>query len=327
MNILVTGANGFIGSFLVEKLVQSGHHVRCLVRKTSNLVWLQNQPVEYFYGELADPTTLRGLVNFIDVVFHLAGVTKAKNPQAYYNGNVSTTENLLDICKNEGSKNIKFVFISSQAAGGPSTDGKPVDETSVARPLSLYGKAKLEAEKVVGEYGKKCITTIIRPPSVYGPRDKDIYVMFKNVNSGFYPVLGEGRQQASLIHVFDLVDGIMLAGFSDTANGRLYYLSGDGDYDWLTIGRMMAKALEKKPLVIHAPPFVLDLISWIAVGIFSFSSKPALLNRDKVREMKQPSWLCSNALAKRELGFFPRIDIETGIQQTARWYRENGWLS
>lgn len=322
MNTLVTGSNGFIGSALVEKLLQQGHQVVCLVRKSSNLQWLQNLPVSFCYADLRTGTGLTQALKGIDWVFHLAGVTKARVRQGYLDGNVLATKQLLQACRDID----KFVYVSSQAAAGPSLHGQALTEQDEPHPISIYGESKWLAEQEVLQQAHRLSVTIVRPPSVYGPRDRDVFVYFQNVKKGFLLVLGQGTQRVSLVHVADLVDGMILAAENSKANGQIYYLSGDGEYDWLTIGRYIAQAMAKKTITIHVPHWALRTVSQLNIAFSTLARKPALLNKDKVSEMVQPSWLCSNQKAKRELGFQPRLTAEQGLAQTAQWYRENHWL-
>ena len=326
MKALVTGSNGFIGSTLVEKLRAQGLSVRCMVRKTSNLRWLENMDVEFYYGDMRNVKSLHNAVKEVDIIFHLAGVTKARSESGYLEGNYQGTLNLLNACKEVGHSDVKFIFVSSQAAGGPSSPDKPRTEFDSPHPISMYGKSKLMAEKAVMEFSGAFPVCIIRPPSVYGPKDKDIFVMFNTINKGFAPVLGSGKQKASLVHVDDLVDGMLLAALSPSANGKTFYLSGDGDYNWLAISKQIAHALNKKPLTIHVPFFMLDIVSFFSTAVARINKKPALLNRDKVREMKQASWLCSNRRAKEELGFNPKVELLDGLSATAEWYKKMGWF-
>ena len=138
--------------------------------------------------------------------------------------------------------------------------------------------------------------------------------------------MGDGKQKASVVYISDLVDGIILAGRSDKANSRLYYLSGDGEYDWTDIGEAIADALGKNPIKIYVPFWTLDFVSVLSSGWAKIGQKPALLNRDKATEMKQSSWLCSNRRAKDELSFNPQVDLHHGVRFAARWYKEMGWL-
>ncbi|MBN2356372.1 NAD(P)-dependent oxidoreductase [candidate division KSB1 bacterium] len=325
MKALVTGSNGFIGSALVERLLKNGIEVNCLVRRTSDLTYLQNLPVKLSYADLRDASTLRAVVEDIDMVYHLAGVTKARNREAYLQGNYVSTLNLLQACDQYSAADLKFVFVSSLAAAGPSSADKPLKETDAANPISVYGESKLRAEEAVVQYAKHHFASIIRPPVVYGPRDRDVFVYFKSVQKGLILLLGKGTQPVSLVHVDDLVEGILLAS-TTVANGKIYYISGDGTYNWQIIGRSIAAALAKKPLTLRVPLWLLKLTAFMSVSAAKLANKPALLNWDKVAEMKQAAWLCSNERAKKELGYKPQIDLSTGIQRTAAWYKSMGWL-
>ncbi|CUT00042.1 NAD dependent epimerase/dehydratase family protein [Candidatus Kryptonium thompsonii] len=188
MKALVTGGTGFIGSHLVDELLNRGYEVRCIVRDTSNLKWLNGKDVEIFKGSLFDIDFLKKAVEDVDYVYHIAGVTKGKNYQDYYRGNVETTQNLLEACL-ENQKLKKFVLASSLAAVGPGDDAIPVDETRQYNPITSYGKSKAEAEKVTLSFKDKLPITIVRPPSVYGPRDTYTFELFKYVKFGFLPVV------------------------------------------------------------------------------------------------------------------------------------------
>ncbi len=326
MKVLVTGSNGFIGSTLVERLLREGHSVRCLVRRSSDLTWLGELPVEYVFADLNDAGELGGMVADVKRIYHLAGVTKARDEAGYLRGNYESTLQLLAACRKSGLSDLRFIYVSSQAAAGPSAAGRALTEEDPPRPISLYGRAKLRAEEAVLEYARQGFATIVRPPSVYGARDRDIYVYFKSVARGLLLLLGDGRMKISLIHVDDLVEGMLLAGESERARGRIYFLSSDQASDWRTIGSIIASAMQKKPLVVHVPVGLLQPVAW-ASGLGSkITGKPALLNPDKVAEMLQQGWVCSNARARAELGFRPRISLEEGMTATAAWYKEMGWL-
>ncbi|MBN1541728.1 NAD-dependent epimerase/dehydratase family protein [candidate division KSB1 bacterium] len=327
MRALVTGSNGFIGSALVEYLLEQSFEVTSLVRRTSDLRWIENLPIRLVYADLGNPSSLAKTIAASDRVFHLAGVTKAKNTRGYHSGNVEATKNLLSVCKQHGPEHQKFVFVSSQAAGGPSPDGRPITEADPSRPISEYGRSKLEAERYVLEYSCHRPACVVRPSSVYGPRDRDILQYFINVNRGLLPFLGDGRQKISMIHVQDLVRGIFLASHSRVSDGRVYYMTGDGEWDWRRIGDLVAEILKKKPIKVSVPFWLLDMISFINLLYSRAKNRPALLNRDKVREMKQPNWLCSYERAQAELQFKPLTSLLDGFRTTLEWYRSQGWLN
>jgi nucleoside-diphosphate-sugar epimerase len=326
VRILITGGTGFIGSRLAAAVLSQGHQVRCLVRETSDLSRLQGINIELYYGELRNPETLKDAVRGIDVVYHLGGVTRGRTEQDYIEGNFQATVNLLEACKNYGADHQKVLFVSSQAAGGPSHEFRPLEETDKARPISAYGRSKLLAEEAVLEFSRERAATIIRPPSVYGPGDKDFLILFKNINRGFLPMIGRGAQKISLVYLDDLLAGIQLAAVKSEANGKLFYICGDEDVTFFEIAHAIANALSKRTLTLHIPLHGVEWITRLSVLFSRLTNKASLLNMDKLNEMKQPAWLCSNQKAKEQLEFSPQVALEEGMEKAAAWYFEKGWL-
>ncbi len=324
---LITGGTGFIGSHLADELLKKNHRVKCLVRKSSNLKWLKDKPVELVYSDFFDDKVLEAALKDADYIYHVAGVTFAKKKEEFYRGNVDATKNLLEVCLrvNPGIK--KFVHISSQAAVGPSFDpNNPVDETKDYEPLTTYGKSKMEAEKLVRSYFDKMNITVIRPPAVYGPRDYAIFEYFKTMNRGLQPLIGFENKLVSLIHALDLVNGIILAGESEKAKSNIYFISSEKFYNWREVGQITQRLLGRKTLRIVIPHFAVHTIGFFAEVFGVFSSKPTILNREKVLEITQAYWICSAAKAQNELGFKEKFTLEEGFKNTIEWYRENGWI-
>ncbi len=326
MEALLTGSNGFIGSHLTEALLSHGYRVRCLVRKTSNLQWIQALPVEFVYGDVTDFDSLVAVVRNIDVVFHLGGTVRARDEAAFDLVNHTGTENLLKASRefNPGLK--KFVFISSQAAAGPSPDGTPLKEDDPARPISMYGRSKRKAEEAVLSYRKDFPITLIRPPSVYGPRDDDILEIFKYVKRGIRPALGRKDKFISLIHVKDLIAGIVLAAEKEIANGRIYFLANPDPVSVSEFGGWIETAMGVKALTIRIPERIVEAMAVISEYFAKLRHRVALLNRDKAAEMKQRYWTVDSSRAQKELGFTAHIPVAEGVRETCAWYRSQGWL-
>jgi dihydroflavonol-4-reductase len=326
MKVLITGATGFIGSHLAEALHNKGCELRCLIRRTSNLQWIQHLPIEYIYGDLFDKDTLKKALSEIDVIYHLAGITKAKTKAEYFLGNHVATKNLLQAARDFNPNIKRFVHVSSQAAVGPSLNGTPVDEKTRFHPITTYGISKMEAEKECLKLLDQLPITIVRPPAVYGPRDKDIFEFFSTLSKGLQPMIGFKNTYVSLIHVKDLVDGIILAAEQPNAVSQTYFISSERYYNWKEIGELTALILNKKVLRIRIPTPLVYLISAIAEFFSLMSSKPALLNLEKARDIVQEAWTCSIEKAKKELEFKESLTIEEGIRDTVQWYRLHGWL-
>lgn len=326
MKILITGATGFIGSHLTEELVRRGHAVRCLIRPTSNLVWIQHLPIERAHGDFDDDVSLQKAVADVDIVFHAAGVTKARTKDEYFTGNYTPTKNLLLAALKSDPTLKRFVHISSQAAIGPSIDGKPVNEQTPFHPVTTYGISKMEAEKECLRLMDRLPITIVRPPAVYGPRDKDIFEFFNAMNRGLQPMIGFTTKTVSLIHVFDLVAGIVLAAEQPKAVGETYFVSSERHYTWKEVGQLTARIMGKRVLRVKVPEIGVYMVAGFSELFSMVSRRPVLLNWEKARDIVQSAWTCSVEKAKRELGFRESLTLERGIQNTVQWYRAQGWL-
>jgi nucleoside-diphosphate-sugar epimerase len=326
MKALVTGSTGFIGSYLVEKLIQHDYQVRCLIRKTTKVEYVNNLPVEFVNADFDDIESLRAAVDSVDYVFHLGGVTKSKDKEGYFHGNYETTKNLLIAVLKQNPHIKRFTLASSLTAVGPGHGLVPVDETAPYHPVTTYGKSKMEAEKECLARVSDLPITIIRPPAVYGPRDKDIYAFFKSVNGHIIPISGFGRKALSFVHAYDLVDGIIAATEHPKAVGQIYFISNEEIYDWEQFGNIAKKILGKWALNMRIPHFALYIVAAISESIARLQGKAALINIEKARDGIQTNWLCSPKKAQTELGFRTKLSLEDGIANTIEWYKKNGWL-
>lgn len=323
---VVTGANGFVGSHLVDLLLKEGFAVRCLVRKTSNLQWLENKDVEIFNCGLFDKEGLKIALKGADYIYHVAGVVKAKKPEGYFRGNVETTKNLLDAVMDLNLKLKRFLIVSSQTVTGPSVDGKPVNEESECKPITTYGRSKLEQEKLAVKYMDKIPVTICRAPAVYGERDTEIFIYFQTFNKGLTTLIGFDEKVLSLIHVADLVEGLHLAAASEKAIGETYFISSEKFYNWNEIGNITSVVLNKKAIKIRIPHFMVYTIAAVAQFFSVFSSKPATLNIEKAKDIIQHAWICDTSKAIRDLNYKQKVDIEEGIRRTCEWYKKMKWI-
>ncbi len=326
MRILVTGASGFIGSHIAEALHAKGYKIRCLVRKTSKLTWLRDVPAEYVYGDFFSDEGLKAAVDGVDYIIHSAGVTKATSREGYFRGNHLATRNLLGAALQYSPKIRQFIQLSSQAAVGPSIDGKVVNEQSPFRPITNYGRSKMEAEKECQLFMPKLPITIVRPPAVYGPRDRDIFEFFHTMKRGIQPMAGYAHRLVSLIHVKDLVSGIVSTIDRPAAIGQTYFISSEKFYNWREVGEISARAMGKKVIRIRIPIPIIYGIAGISEVISLITRKPVLINWEKARDMVQMAWTCDITKAKKELEFKEKFTLEKGIQNTVEWYRQVKWL-
>jgi len=323
---LVTGASGFVGSHLVDYLLEKNFNVRCIVRKTSSLKWLEGKHVELFDCGLTDKDGLRQALSGVDYVFHVAGVVKSKSPEGYFEGNVEVTKNILEAALEFKDGIRKFLIVSSQTASGPSHGEVAVTENDVCLPITTYGKSKLAEEELAKQFMDKLPVTICRAPAVYGERDTEILIFFKTFNSGLMTTIGFDKKLLSIIHVRDLVEGFYLAAISEKSSGQIYFISSEQFYSWDEVGKVTSNVLKKNPLKVKVPHFIVYTLAAVAQLFAAFSKKPATLNIEKARDITQQYWICSTEKAVKELGYHQNISIEEGIRRTCEWYKKMGWI-
>jgi len=280
------------------------------------------------HGDVARPDSLAEAVPDVDVVVHLAGLVKALSREEFFSVNVEGTRSLARFAAR--SARTKFVFVSSLAAAGPSTPGRRRTETDRPAPVSLYGQSKLAAEDALRAFAPTLDASIIRPPIVYGPRDKEFLPsLFRLARTGVIAKSGMGEKHYSLIHVDDLVALIIdvadRGGRVDEAGSSGVYFCADGvDYTWEALARGAMTALGRRGTVVPIP----EVITWLAAGVSSaaahLTGRPAILSLDKMMEIREKAWTCSSDKARRELGWSPRVSFVDGMRDSVRWFRERG---
>lgn len=326
MKVLVTGATGFIGSHLVEALVQRGAQVRCLVRDKKHLGWVKDFPVEFVVGNCQDKHSLKQAVKDIDQVFHLAGATTAVKEKTYFEVNALGTENLVKACIEINPRLNKFIHISSQAAAGPCRIGGKKKETDACEPVSPYGKSKLLGEQLALSHSHELPLLILRPCAVYGPRDKGFYAFFKCLSRNIIPCLSGIDQHISMCHVQDLVRAILLAADARSEHGDIFFISDGQDYPMAEIGDIFTQAMKISALRLRIPKQILFGMAFFAECFSRVSGKPSIMNRGKAAEMIQQNWVCDITKARTLLGFEPRISLARGAESTVAWYKNENWL-
>lgn len=323
---VVTGANGFVGSHLVELLLEKGYHVKCIVRKTSNLRWIAALPVDLYDCGLTDVAELRKVFEGAAYIFHIAGAVSVKKREMYYTGNVDMTRNVLDAA--EGIVGLKKILVtSSLAASAPAVAGAPVTEDTPSAPVSMYGKSKLEQEKVTRTYMDRLPVVIVRPPVVYGPRETEVLLLFKTIKMRLMALVGFGEKYLSLVYVRDLVEGMLLAATSERTTGEVYFLgSRQAEYTHTELNETVADVLGVRPMRIRVPHGVLYVAGGVSQFLGRFASKPPTLHLEKVKEMTCESWSCSSEKAIQKIGYQPNTTLQEGLEITIDWYRKEGWL-
>jgi dihydroflavonol-4-reductase len=324
--VLVTGATGFVGSHLVERLVASGIPVRCLVRKTSSLRYLRAGAVELFHGELATGEGLAAAVHGAETVFHVAGVTKARSEAAYYDGNLRGTKSLLRACERSASPPRRFIHVSSLAAVGPSPDGTPLDEDAPMRPLTWYGRSKLAAEDAVRASRLASTAVILRPPVVYGPRDTDVFEVFRAVAKGVMVLIGREESWFSYIHVEDLAEALLAAACRDNAVGATCFVANPEPVSWIEFAETAASVMGRRVRFVHAPAGVAYAAGWCAEMASRLRGRPGILSRQKIIEARCRFWTCDPSRARSQLGWCAGRTLREGIASSLAWYKDAGWL-
>ena len=325
---LVTGASGFVGSHLSERLARQKIKVKLLVRRTSRLPFKPNSSMELCYGDVTDLESLQKAIKGVKVVYHLAGLLRGADFSAYQKVNAEGTRN---VCRAmEGEKGARrLIYVSSLSAAGPSRRGEELNETAPCNPVSFYGRTKRLGEEIVLSYGKKIDVSILRPGAVYGPRETDIFEYFKMVRRGVVVNNGDGTQRVSFIYVDDLVEAILLAARSPRARGQIYFVSDGKDLDWNELSAFIGKALKKTYKTFNVPLGIVRMVASLGDLSTRWMGKsflPPIVSGDKIKEGAAPGWVCNNQKIHRELGFKPKFDIAKGIQKTAEFYQSAGWL-
>lgn len=321
----VTGANGFVGSHLVDYLLELGQEVHAIVRPTSNLQWLEGKPVVLHQCGLGEVEALRQAFQGAHYIYHIAGVVKVPTEADFMRGNVTMTEHVLEAAKDLPTLR-RVLVTSSMAATGYAPLGGSVNEEDPLRPIEPYGNSKVAQEEAAWRYAEQGVpVTIVRPPGVYGPRDTEIFAFFKAIQGGISAIMGMTPKEMSLIHVRDLVQGMHLAATKEVAQSQVYFLGSTECYNWKQLGDVASKVMNKRTITLRIPHFIIFFLGFLG-QIAERLGMDVALNRDRAYRITRPSWYCSSDKAVRELGFRQTVPIEEGFRQTVDWYRAKDWL-
>ena len=303
----ITGTNGFIGRHVRDRFAADGWSVRPIVR------------ADIEQGRLGE------LIDGADLVVHVAGATRAPNVAHLRASNVDLTRQVVDLAR--GSRVRRLIFISSQAAAGPARSADEVTtEESSPSPIEAYGRSKLDAEQVVQAASGELDHVIIRPASVYGPGDRDFLQMFRLARMGVAVHPGNRDQLISIVHVRDLVDAIASAAVASAAN-RTFFVANDEPVRWRDLFRMAAECAGRTIVAdVNLPRPLVTAGARVGDAVAALRRRAGLLTTEKAMLARPPYWICSNARAKRELGFASRTRLDAGLRETYEWYVSNGWL-
>jgi nucleoside-diphosphate-sugar epimerase len=318
--VLVTGGNGFLGSHIVETLIGAGHHVVCCVRKTSNLKWIKNlRHIEYKYGNLNDTSFLKKILNKIDVVIHCAGIVRALRKCDYFETNVEITRKLCEVILDVNSSLKKFVFVSSQAAMGPSKSINDVKNANKENhPVSDYGLSKLVAEMEIKKtLYEKVPYTILRPAAVYGPRDRYMLMLFKLIHKHLRLATMTERL-LQLVYVGDVAYAALSCLNNKKTDNNVYFIASPDIYSWTDLFESISHFICVKTVPIPVPNFIFKLIGIGSDFLSRVTNKAILLNSQKIKEMLQNYWVANTESAESDLGIkFTSLEVASKI--TYNW--------
>lgn len=324
-NLLITGASGFIGYHLIQEALRRGNSVFAAVRKTSQLVHLQQPGINIVYPNFHNTELLKKDLEGwgITHIVHAAALTKAATEQEYNYANAVLARNLAQAAGSAAIDLKSFVFLSSLAAMGPSVGGNPIVEEQVPRPVTLYGKSKLLAEQYLAEIEHLPLTGL-RPTAVYGPREKDLFIVLNMIRRGWEFYIGKIGQRLSFVFVSDLVDLIFKA-LAAPATGSYYHVSDGETYDRYALAAVMKNLLNIRTVRLHVPVKLVALFLKMQEGFKRKANNVSILNFDKLRELTA-SWDCSIEKARRELQYQPEVLLPEGLARSVQWYQANSWF-
>jgi nucleoside-diphosphate-sugar epimerase len=325
-NILVTGAAGFIGSNLVPELLRRGNRVACLVRPGENTSRIQGLDCRIVYGDLSKKSTLVDAVAGVEYIFHLAAVMGGVSPEALLQVNSTGTRYLVEVCREQCVELERFLFVSSATVMGPSGKNDPLDENAPCRPVSAYGRSKLEAEEFLASLKGSFPYTIIRLPVVYGPgSDGGLYVFFKLLSKGVQ--VNFGALEATVCFVWDVVQGMIAAVETPRTRGETYILGEEKAYPIEQVYQTIAALLGKRPLRLPLPYIALHVISFFIEMLSKLrKSIPSVTREELAQYVQYRYWRYDTSKAGRDFGFQSLYPFEKGAQITVDWYRQNGYI-
>jgi len=325
--VLITGASGFVGYHLIEAATIAGFDVYAAVRPSSDKMHLKGFNIQYTHLDYRSISALKQELEEkqYHYIIHAAGITKAKTKAEYDLVNASYTQNLAIAANTAKFPLEKFVFLSSLAAIGPLDDlNQEIQDNTSPNPVTNYGASKCLAEKYLAEFPKLPLITI-RPTAVYGPREKDLFILFKSINSGLEPHIGRFNQQLSFVYVKDLVD-LVIAALSSSTVQKKYNISDGHAYDRYALANFTKQALHKRTFKFHLPVAIVGFMATVMDFLYKNKKETPALNQEKMAELTAINWACNIDTAKLDLNYSPQFNLEKGITQTLKWYKLNNWL-
>ncbi|MEO5509831.1 MAG: NAD-dependent epimerase/dehydratase family protein [Longimicrobiales bacterium] len=322
--VLLTGVTGFVGPHVIEELAGRSCRVRALVRQSSNTQALRDLGIALTVTELSDTAALKAAMADVDVVIHMAALTHARTESELTRVNRDGTAALADAAAESG-RVLRFVYLSSLAAVGPS-DGRPVTADDEPHPLTAYGRSKLAGEAALQTRSVAMQTVTLRAAAVYGPGDRELLRFFRLAKVGALPIPAGPARPLQLVHVKDLARAIADAALHEGELGGTYHIADPRAYPWKDVCGLVGDAVGRKPVFLPVPQTAIAMAAAVSEAMSSALGRSTMFNRDKVRELLAPGWLCETDGARQAFGFSAEIPLPAGLRNTADWYRSKGWL-
>ena len=323
--VLITGANGFLGFHLINAALAQKFEVFAGLRKNSKAEHLSQLPIQYSYlnYENVEELTKEIADKKINYIIHAAGTTKALKQEVFEQVNVAYTVNLAKAAQMSGNSFLKMVFISSLAAVGPLKANEGIiTEKTFPSPLTSYGKSKLLAERKLAELDIESV--ILRPTAIYGPREKEIFVIIKTLLKGIDANIGSKPQKLSFVYASDVADAAINALLSNAK--AVFNISDGNSYSKYDFADALKHIVNKKALRMHLPQSAVHSLAHSLEKFNGWLNKPTMLSREKLKELVEENWICDISKAKQELNFNPKKKKKKGLQETIEWYRQNNWI-
>ena len=323
--ILITGASGFIGGFLVDEALKRNYKVFAGVRSSSKRTYLTHPDIIFFEADLSDKSSLKEMLKNhgkFDYIIHNAGITKTCKKKNFEKVNFQFTKNLIEALTETDCVPDKFVYISSLAAYGPGNEHsmQTIKDSDTPHPITLYGKSKLKAEQFIKSL-ENFPFLIFRPTGVYGPREKDYFVMYKTVKQGLETYIGTSKQHITFIYIKDLTH-LFFDALESNISGKSYFVTDLNQYTTKEFNNIVKQELNKKTLRIVFPKPFVKLLAFINEKLSCIFGKIPILNTEKYKEISCKNWLCDGSEISKDFGFTPKYDLQKGIHETIAWYKK-----
>src|SRR4030095_16554828 len=326
MNLFLTGATGFLGSCTAEELIRRGHRVLSLVRNPCAAAFLQTRGAELIEGSLPDLPDLKTSLQETDAIIHIAGVLKGLHDKDFFEVNEIGTKRLAEAALDLKQKPKLFLHVSTVAVHNSTRDGEDFClPPNACHSVSVYGKSKLAGEKTLALLRGKIKTVTLRPPVIYGPGDRELLPLFRSIRWGFAPLYGKGQNRLSVCHVKEVARAIADIVENPPPSDQIFCLDDGEVHTWESLAKEISRAMKKNPLLLKVPPFLISIAAHATGAFAQLTRRPQIFTSEKVKEMRQASWVCGFLRLEEKIGWTPKVPFQDGVRETLEFYRKEGW--